>query len=190
MQASDFRAGRDRPLQRFLSAGIRAIHRGGGAALVIASVLAGSGSALADPAEALARPPATTSMRIDDEVRLLARQMRARPGEVFRKLGIGMTLPRPDAYKMRNSAMTLGDLLRAQADAGGEPARDELAELLSRGARESVRSGLSLRQAVDVMTMLDPLGVAVPDDVRRTLWLDLSRSDALRAPATPGEVAI
>jgi hypothetical protein len=190
MQASSFLDDRNRPLQRFLSAGIRAIHRGGGTALVLATLIAGSGSGVADPVGPAARPPAAASTRADDEVRLLARQMRARPGEVFRKLGIGMTLPRPDAYKTRHLAMTLGDLLRAQADAGGEPSRDELSELLSRGARQAVQSGLSLQIAVDVMTMLDPLGTAVPEAVRRALWLDLSRSNASRAPLAASEMAI
>jgi hypothetical protein len=40
------------------------------------------------------------------------------------------------------------------------------------------------------MTMLDPLGTAVPEAVRRALWLDLSRSNASRAPLAASEMAI
>lgn len=167
------------PLKRFFEGGVRACYRGG-AALVIAGALGGVG-ALDAAAGARTRsagvvmPPAASG-----EVRELAQLMRTRPGEVFRGLAEGLSPRRPDAYKTREVTMSLGDQLRAEAESGGEPARDALADLLARGAREAVGKGLSFAATVDVMTMLDPFGTAIPEDLRASLWLDLSRATPAR----------
>ena len=101
--------------------------------------------------------------------------MRTRPGDVFLSLAADMAPGRNNSYKGREHAMSLGDLLRSEADARGERGRDDLADRLTRGAREAAAKGLSLQATIDVMTMLDPFGTAVPDDIRRMLWLELSR---------------
>lgn len=168
------------PLKRFLDGGVRACYRAGGAALVIASALGGAGELRADLGVRARSAGVVLPPEVSGEVRELARLLRAQPGEAFKKLADGLSPRRPDAYKTRETAMTLGDLLRMESEAGGDRTRDELADLLARGAREAVGKGLSLAATVDVMTMLDPFGTSIPDDLRRSLWLDLSRMTPAR----------
>jgi hypothetical protein len=162
-----------RRFAKFMSPGLRSRSLGahGGALFAIAvSALAVAPRALAqEHGQEVASQAAIQS----EGTRMLARAFRARPADVFVKFAHGSTMKGAD--RARRAAQDLGRVLAAQAAAGGEEERGEIGALLERGVRGAFARGLTMAQTVDVLTMVDPIGELIDEEVRAALWREIAR---------------
>lgn len=156
---------------KFMSPGLRlrCLGANGGALFAIA-VAAVAALPRSTHAQEAGQP--TMTQRAPESTRMMVQAFRERPTDVFLKFAEASQGRVAD--NARRAAEDLGRALEEVA-AGDEEARREIGALLEKGARGAFARGLTMAQALDVLTSIDLMGELLHEEARAALWRELAR---------------